>query len=127
MDYITEADVDDLLGIGWDDSAQQGRSVMLANAWLNERLRGDVPSPTPQAIVQAGAEIAREAGQGRLYAASGREVVSTTASAGGGVSVSKTYASGSTERTAGEALALALIAPWTRRRGAGGAFTLRRV
>lgn len=126
MDYITEADVDGLLGSGWDDSAQQGRSVMLANAWLNERLRGDVPIPTPQAIVQAGAEIAREAGRGGLYAASGREVVSTTASAGG-VSVSKTYAAGSTERTAGEALALALIAPWTRRRGAGGTFTLHRV
>ena len=124
MDYITEADVDDLLGMGWDDSPQEGRSVMLANAWLRQHLRGEVATdPVPQAIRQAGAEIAREAGKGRLYAASGREVTSQSVSAGDGVAVSKTFAAGSAARTAGEAVALALIAPWRRR---GGVFTLHR-
>lgn len=124
MDYLTVSDVDALLGAGWDDSGNPARSVMLANAWLRQHLRGEVATdPVPQAILQAGAEIAMEAGKGALYASEGREVISTTVSAQPGTSVSKTYAAGSAARSAGEVLALALIAPWRRR---GGVFTLHK-
>lgn len=115
MDYITTTDVDALLGPGWALAFEPARAVLMANAWLSQRIRGDVASPVPQAILQAGAEIAREAAEGKLYQAAGREVTSQTVSAGGGVSVSKDYAAGSAALTAGESLALALIGPWTRR------------
>lgn len=124
MDFITAADVDAHLGMGWEGPDGAERAVLMANAWLAERIRRDVPSPVPVAIVQAGAEIAREAAQGKLYLAAGREVTSQTVSAGGGVSVSKTYAAGSADRSAGESLALALIAPWRRRTGV---FMLERI
>lgn len=123
MDYITTTDVDALLGPGWAGAFDPARAVLMANAWLGERIKGEVPDPVPAAIVQAGAEVAREAAAGKLYQAAGREVTSQSVSAGDGVSVSKTFAAGSAARTAGEAVALALIAPWRRR---GGVFTLHR-
>lgn len=124
MDYVTVAEVDVLLGAGWDESGNPARAVLLANAWLRQHLRADVGHPTPQAVLHAGAEIARAAGQGLLFRAEPREVLSTTVSAGEGVSTSKTFAKGSSARSAGETLALALIAPWRRR---AGTFMLRRV
>jgi len=115
MDYITTTDVDALLGDAWALPEAKPRAVLMANAWLTERIRAEVPDPTPAAIMQAGAEVARDAAAGLLYQAAGREVTSTTVSAGGGVSVSKTFAEGAVARTVGESLALALLAPWMRR------------
>ena len=117
MDYITTTDVDTLLGPDWAGAFEPARAVLMANAWLGQRIRAEVETPVPAAILQAGAEIAREAAAGKLYQAAGREVSSTTVSAGGGVSVSKDFAPGSTALTAGESLATALIVPWTRRTG----------
>ena len=115
MDYITTTDVDTLLGPDWAGAFEPGRAVLMANAWLSQRIRAEVEAPVPAAILQAGAEIAREAAAGKLYQAAGREVTSTTVSAGGGVSVAKDFTPGSVALTAGEALAVALIVPWTRR------------
>lgn len=117
MDYITTTDVDTLLGPDWAGAFGHARAVLMANAWLSQRIRAEVETPVPAAILQAGAEIAREAAAGKLYQAAGREVTSTTVSAGGGVSVTKDFAPGSAALTAGESLATALIAPWTRRTG----------
>ena len=118
MDYLTLADADVLLGAGWAIApGAEERAVMMANAWLSERIRREVGLPVPQAILNAGAEIAREAADGKVFAAAPREVTSATVSAGGGVSSSKTFAAGSAERSPGEVLALSLIAPWTRRPG----------
>lgn len=117
MDYITTTDVDTLLGPDWAGAFEPARAVLMANAWLGQRIRAEVAAPMPSAILQAGAEIAREAAAGKLYQAAGREVASTTVSAGGGVSVAKDFTPGSAALTAGESLATALIAPWTRRTG----------
>jgi hypothetical protein len=115
MSYVTAAIVDSLLGAGWALASHKPRAVIMANAWLAERIRRDVDTPTPAAILQAGAEVARDAGAGLLYKAEAREVSATTVSAGGGVSVAKSFTPGSKAMTAGETLAIALIKPWTRR------------
>lgn len=115
MDYITTEDVDALLGLDWAGTFDPARAVLMANAWLSQRIRAEVEAPAPSAILQAGAEIAREAAAGKLYQAAGREVTSQTVSAGGGVSVAKSFTPGSAALTAGESLAVALIVPWTRR------------
>ena len=83
MDYITTTDVDTLLGPDWAGAFDPARAVLMANAWLSQRIRAEVEAPMPSAILQAGAEIAREAAAGKLYQAAGREVSSTTVSAGG--------------------------------------------
>lgn len=124
MDYITTADVNALLGENWAPDAQKPRAVMMANAWLTERIRRDVPTPIPSAIKQAGAEIARDSAAGKVFEDESREVSQSTVSAGGGVSVSKTFAAGSRARTQGESLAMTLIAPWRRR---AGVFMLERI
>ncbi len=108
-DYITIAQVDGLLGSGWTTEDKKARAVLMANTWLSAK-----PLPAfdevPAAVVQAGAEIAREAAAGNLYAAAETGVLSKSVEADG-VSSSKTYASNARKVTAGEAFALALLAP----------------
>lgn len=109
MDYITVAQVDALLGAGWAGTGDPARAVLMANTWLSAK-----PLPAfdevPAAVVQAGAEIAREAASGALYGASETGVLSKSVEAGG-VSSSKTYSSSARTVTAGEVFALALLAP----------------
>ena len=110
-DFITVAQVDSLLGVEWATEDKKPRAVLMANTWLTERVR-EVVDPTPDAVVQAGAEIAMEAAAGRMYGAQAREVTETSVKAGS-VSTSKVFSEGSKAMTAGEAFALALIKPWT--------------
>lgn len=110
-DYITVAQVDELLGAGWAGIGDPDRAVLMANTWLSAR---PLPAldPVPDAVLQAGAEIAREAAAGRLYAAYEAGVVSKSAQAGS-ASSSKTFAAGGGRAvTAGEAFANALLAPY---------------
>ena len=109
-DFITIAQVDSLLGVEWTTEDKKPRAVLMANTWLTERVR-DVVDPTPDAVVQAGAEIATEAAAVRLYGAQARAVAGTSVKAGS-VSTSKTFTEGSKAMTAGETFALALIKPW---------------
>lgn len=116
-DFITVADVDTLLGSGWAGAGDPVLAVTMANAWLTAKIKRPVADPVPDAIKLAGAQVAKEAAAGKLYTSTQREVQSKTVSAQSGTSVSKTYASGSTELSAGVNFALALLAPWIKRSG----------
>lgn len=109
-EYVTVAEVDTLLGAGWAGTGDPARAVLMANAWLSARPL-PVFSPAPAEVVQAGAEVAREAAAGRLYADRESGLLSKSVDASGVLS-SKTYAAGSRSVSAGEQLALALLAPW---------------
>ena len=108
--YITVEQVDALLGPTWAPDDQKARAVLMANTWLNERVRQEF-SEVPAAIVQAGAEVAREASLGTLYGAQAREILSETKTVDV-VSKSTTYAQGSATISAGESFALALLKPY---------------
>lgn len=116
-DFITVADVDALLGPNWAGTGDPVLAVTMANAWLTAKINRPVADPTPDAVKLAGAQVAKEAAAGNLYKSTQKEVLSKTVSATSGTSVSKTYASGSTDLSAGENFALALLAPWTKRSG----------
>lgn len=109
-DFITVAQVDSLLGVEWTTEDKKSRAVLMANAWLSERVRQHL-DPAPAPIIQAGAEIAKEAALGKLYGAQAREVTTTSVKAGS-VATTKSFSEGSKALTAGEAFALALIKPW---------------
>lgn len=115
-DFISVADVNTLLGPGWAGGGDEALAVTMANAWLTAKITRPVPSPTPNEIRLAGAQIAKEAAAGRIFAAEDREVVSTSVTAGP-VTTAKTFAEGSRPTTSGESFALALLAPWSRRSG----------
>lgn len=108
--YITAADVDTILGADWTTEDKKPRAVLMANTWLTERVNQEF-SEVPAAIVQAGAEVAREAALGTLYGAQAREVLSETKTVDV-VTKSATYAKGSTAISAGESFALALLKPY---------------
>jgi hypothetical protein len=116
-DFITVADVDAQLGPDWAGTGDAVLAVAMANAWLTAKINRAVADPTPDAIKFAGAQVAKEAAAGNLYKATQKEVLSKTVSAQSGTSVSKTYAEGSTDLSAGENFALALLAPWIKRPG----------
>jgi len=116
-DFITVADVNAQLGPDWAGAGDAVLAVAMANAWLTARINRPVADPTPDAIKLAGAQVAKEAAAGNLYKATQKEVLSKTVSAQSGTSVSKTYAEGSTDLSAGENFALALLAPWIKRSG----------
>lgn len=109
-DFITVAQVDSLLGVEWATEDKKPRAVLMANTWLTERVRQEF-SEVPAAIVQAGAEVAREAALGTLYGAQDREILSETKTVDV-VSKSTTYAQGSSTISAGESFALALLKPY---------------
>ena len=112
-EYITIAQVDGLLGSDWTTEDKKARAVLMANTWLAERLTATF-SEVPDAVVQAGAEIAQLAASGGLYGAQEREVVSTSVTAGP-VQSSKTFKEGSKAQSAAESFALALIKPWSNK------------
>ncbi|AFO47293.1 MULTISPECIES: hypothetical protein [Pseudomonas] len=116
-DFITVADVDENLGQDWAGTGDAVLAVAMANAWLTAKIKRAVPDPVPDAIVSAGAQVAKLAAAGRLYKDTQREVQSKTVSAQAGTSISKTYVAGSVDRSTGENFALDLIAPWARRAG----------
>lgn len=116
-DFITVADVNAQLGPDWAGTGDAVLAVAMANAWLTAKINRPVADPTPDAIKLAGAQVAKEAAAGNLYKATQKEVLSKTVSAQSGTSVSKTYAEGSTDLSAGENFALALLAPWIKRSG----------
>ncbi len=123
-DFITVADVDAQLGSGWAGTGDPVLAVSMANAWLTAKIKRAVPDPVPTEIKTAGAQVAKEAAAGKLYAGTQREVQSKTVSAQSGTSVSKTYVAGSTDQTAGVNFALALLDPWIKR---SGVMMLRRI
>lgn len=108
--YITVEQVDALLGPTWAPDDQKARAVLMANTWLTNL---DLPEfdPVPDDVIQAGAEIAREAAAGNIYGSKETGVLSKSVNADG-VSSSKTYSESSRTISAGESFALALLAPY---------------
>ncbi|WDG52492.1 hypothetical protein [Pseudomonas chlororaphis] len=113
--YISIEQVNALLGSTWAPDDKKPRAVLMANTWLTN-LGLPVFDPVPDDVVQAGAEVAREAAAGNLYGAKETGVLSKSVDADG-VSSSKTYAESSRTISAGESFALALLAHYLNSSG----------
>lgn len=121
--FVSVADVDGLLGEAWSAAEAKDRAVLMANVWLGNQGLPEL-DPVPDTWKQAGAEIAKEAATGKLYAAIETGVLSKAVDADG-VSVSKTFSATAKNLSAGEVFALALIKPWLSKRS--GVMMLKRV
>lgn len=110
LTYITVSDVDTLAGSDWTTPDKKDRAVMLANLWLSSQ---GLPTfeDIPDEVTQAGAEIAKEAAQGKIFAASETGVLSKSVQAGE-VSSSKSFSSTAKTYTSAENIAMALLTPW---------------
>ena len=108
--YISVEQVDALQGVDWAPEEKKPRAVLMANTWLTNLSLPEF-DPIPEDVVQAGAEIAREAAAGNIYGAKEAGVLSKSVDADG-VSSSKTYAESSRAISAGESFALALLAQY---------------
>lgn len=113
--YITVEQVDNLLGPTWAPDDQKARAVLMANTWLTNLGLPEF-DPVPDDVVQAGAEIAREAAAGNIYGSKETGVLSKSVNADG-VSSSKTYSESSRTISAGESFALALLAHYLNSSG----------
>lgn len=113
--YITVEQVDALLGPTWAPDDQKARAVLMANTWLTNLGLPEF-NPVPDDVIQAGAEIAREAAAGNIYGSKETGVLSKSVNADG-VSSSKTYSESSRTISAGESFALALLANYLKSSG----------
>lgn len=113
--YITVEQVDTLLGPTWAPDDQKARAVLMANTWLTNLGLPEF-DPVPDDVIQAGAEIAREAAAGNIYGSKETGVLSKSVDADG-VSSSKTYSESSRSISSGESFALALLAPYLNSSG----------
>ena len=113
--YITVEQVDALLGPTWATADQKARAVLMANTWLTNLGLPEF-DPVPDDVIQAGAEIAREAAAGNIYGSKETGVLSKSVNADG-VSSSKTYSESSRTISAGESFALALLAHYLNSSG----------
>lgn len=113
--YITVEQVDTLLGAGWAPADQKARAVLMANTWLTNLGLPEF-DPVPDDVIQAGAEIAREAVAGNIYGRRETGVLAKSVNADG-VSSSKTYSESSRTISAGESFALALLAHYLNSSG----------
>lgn len=113
--YITVEQVDALLGPTWAPDDQKARAVLMANTWLTNLGLPEF-DPVPDDVIQAGAEIAREAAAGNIYGSKETGVLSKSVNADG-VSSSKTYSESSRSISAGESFALALLAHYLNSSG----------
>ena len=66
-EFVTVADVDAALGAGWEGAGDKALAVEQANAYLNT-LAFKAWEAQPDNVTRAGAELAKEAAAGRLYA-----------------------------------------------------------
>lgn len=82
MAYVTQSDVDTILGAGWEGSGDPVLAVQQANDWLLAR---SIPLPDdatqPDRIKRAGAYLSKMAAAGTLYADTQGAVKSETVKA----------------------------------------------
>lgn len=114
MNYVTNDTVTDVLGADWSATGNEQQAVLMANAWLNEQRLPIYADDVPNEILAAGAYIAKEVIAGNMYQGRTEGAVVSKSVKAGSVSSSKTYASGADGQamSAGESMALALIAPY---------------
>lgn len=113
--YISVEQVDALQGADWAPEEKKPRAVLMANTWLTNLSLPEF-DPIPEDVVQAGAEIAKEAAAGKIYGSKETGVLSKSVNADG-VSSSKTYSESSRTISAGESFALALLAHYLNSSG----------
>lgn len=113
--YISVEQVDALQGADWAPEEKKPRAVLMANTWLTNLSLPEF-DPIPEDVVQAGAEIAREAAAGKIYGSKETGVLSKSVNSDG-VSSSKTYSESSRTISAGESFALALLAHYLNSSG----------
>lgn len=121
-EYITAADVDTLLGAGWEGTGDADRAILEANAWMTSR--GVIASdPVEDDIKQAGAYLAESAAQGNLYA--DREGAIKRERVKAEVEVETEYQDGASSSAGVMRLVIDLLRPYLPA-GGGSTFAVRR-
>ena len=119
--YIEKADVDTLLGAGWEGDGDATQAVLEANIWLTAK-RLPINDPVDDSIQLAGAYLARESANDRLYVATEGSVKRERAKADT-VEVETEYMGGFSPTSGAMRLVMDLLRPWL---SAGSTFEVRR-
>ncbi|MDX1464490.1 MAG: hypothetical protein R3215_02150 [Halomonas sp.] len=122
-EYVTTADVEGVLGAGWEGTGDADRAVLEANAWLTSR--GVIASdPVESDIITAGAYLAERAARGNLYADQAPNLKRKMVDADG-VKSEKEYQDGATASVGIMRLVLDLLRPYLPA-GGGSTFAVTR-
>lgn len=108
--YVTVGDVDTKLGAGWEGTGNKTRAVLEANTWLTAK-RVRLSDPVDDDVVMAGALLAQEAANGRLYTDTDGAVKSERVKADT-VEVETSYQDGAQAQTGALSMINDLLAPY---------------
>lgn len=109
-EFITVAEVDALLPMGWQGSGDKDQGVLQANVYLNT-LKFKAWETQPEAVTLAGAELAREGATGELYKSKDGDIKRKKVKADT-VESEKEYVDGSVPISGKMQYINALLAPW---------------
>lgn len=124
IEYITVTDVNDVLGAGWEGTGDADRAVLEANAWMTSR--GVMASdPVEQDIKTAGAYLAKESANGKLYA-DRTPALKRKRVKGDTVESEREYQDGATSSSGIMRLVLDLLRPYLPAGGGAANFAVRR-
>lgn len=119
-DYITIADVDNEFGVDWTTADKKPLAVKQANAWLSAKKFCYDFDHTPNAIIEAGAYLARLSATDGLFITTSEGVVTEKRVKADSVEVQKKYAEGQeTGKSADMQYIDVLLAPYLCK-GLGG-------
>lgn len=122
--YITKANVDELLGAGWEGTGDAELAVLQANAWLTAKGVA-LNDPVDDDVKLAGAYLAQEAASGRLYADSKGQIKRKRVKADS-VESETEYMDGYTSRSGQMTFIMSLLGPFLPSTGGGSTFDVRR-
>lgn len=108
--FITVAAVDTKLGAGWEGEGDKTRAVLESNTWLTAK-RVRLSDPVDDDVVMAGALLAQEAANGRLYVDTDGAVKSERVKADS-VEVETSYQDGAKSQTGALSMITDLLAPY---------------
>lgn len=111
-EFISVAEVDALLPMGWQGSGDKDVGVMQANTYLNT-LNFKAWDSQPDAVTQAGAELARLGATGELFKDTEGTIKRKKVKADT-VESEKEYAEGSQAISGAMQYINALLAPWVK-------------
>lgn len=107
MSFITVAEAESILGVGFAPDGDKARLIQLANVWMKNEV-GAVPDPVDSLLKDAACEIIKGIQAGAIYSGISRQTTSESVKADT-VQVTESFAEGSVEISEYEQIAKAYI------------------
>lgn len=110
MTFVTVDDVDAALSLDWAAADKKEQAVDEANIWLSARVKP--LDPVPDAVLRAGALLAKQAAEGQLYVAKAPVIKSKRVRVEGAIDTETEFVDGAVSVSAAMSQVSDLLQPY---------------